>query len=183
MFIIYGTKRRYENNVIEDGITHNSAAYFLISEVQDKEKLKVTLMCSIYHAIGIVTLNRSICNHENLSISIKEDSGIIITVLYIDDRKIPLFKTETYFCGSVETHPYAKVRNVGIISMKYIGSVKIKECYFEDCMEDKSKGLRFFQKLYGKVQFINNCNMSKLSLCCEKAALMNLDSLINLLRR
>ena len=181
MYIMYGTKNIYKKNVMVNGITHHSAAYFLIPDVCEKERLRLTMVCSVYHAIGTSTLNRSIIHHEKLSTSIQSDGGITLTVFCIETFEETLYETETYYLCGAETYPYVKVRNVGIIPMKYLGSVDIQELYFDDYIEDDSPGLRFFQKSTGKVQYIKNCNMEKLSACCASAVMSNIDSLNKLL--
>ena len=181
MYILYGTKNIYKKNVKENGITHHSAAYFLIPDTGDERRLGLTMVCSIYHAIGISTLNRAIINHEKLSSCIKADSGITMTVFKVEDFEESFSETEKYCLKNYETYPYVKVRNVGIIPMMYIGSVDIQEMYFDDFIENDSIGLRFFQKSNGKVQYVKNCNMSKLFICCERAAMMNMHSLKSLL--
>ena len=180
MFILYGTKNIYKKDVMENGITHQSAAYFLIPAACDEDRLRLTMMCSVYHAIGLLTLNRSIVNHEKLSISIREDGGITLTVFAVEDFD-ESYEKEKYFLGAFETYPYAKVRNTGAIPMRYLGSVDIQELFFDDYMEDDSQGLRFFQKPGGKVQYVKNCNMNKLSVCCANAARLNIDILKSLL--
>ena len=181
MYVLYGTKRKYKKDVIRNGITHNSAAYFLIPEKQEYEKIQTTLACAIYHAIGISTLKNAIVNYEKLSASIVADTGIVLIVFYLNDDLL-LCEREEYYVEDAQTYSYVKIRNAGIVSMDYIGCLDIDEAYFDEYINADSIGSRFFQKKGGKTQYIKNCNMQKLKLCCLSAAATNLKLFTDLLK-
>lgn len=183
MFILYGTKGCYQNDVMQKGIIRKTAAYFIIPSAPERDKLSATINCSIYHSIGISTLKDSIYKHDKLSYEIKECGGIYLTVFRTANSQFEMTTREVYVLNGKETYPYVKVRNAGVIPMEFLASVEIEESFFDGYIGNESSGLRFFQKKEGTLQSVNYCNMSKLSGYCNRAALTVVDRITEIIRR
>ena len=172
MYALYGTHGKYCDLVSQNGVSRSTAAYFLLSEQCSRERLLVTLTCSIFHAIGLQTIGKAIQNHTTLSEELKPEDGICLLLLSPGNAAPEPTLLDTYQYRGITTYPYGKVKQIGPAPAPVIRKLEIPDAVLNRTIhsEHPQRELRFFQKNSGCVRFLDNCSIPDLEAVCASGA-------------
>lgn len=171
-YALYGTHGKYFGLVSRDGVSRDTAAYFLLPEQCGGEKLFATLVCSTFHAIGLQMMRSAIQNRSSLSKGASVEGGIWLLLLQLDetmDRAAPL---DVYQYRHITTYPYGKVKNIGPAPPPIVQGFQVPD-EIMDCTihsDHVQRAARFFQKKHGALQFVADCSVEALEAVCVNAS-------------
>ena len=174
-YALYGTYREYCAHIAQEGICRSTAAYFLLPEHYDADRLRTTLICSIFHAIGLHTMNHAIRNRLTLAEAVEAKGGACLLLLPFERTVRDPELLDTYQYRGAITYPYGKVINIGPVSPPIASEILIPSSMLDltihaNDSEIPQKALRFFQKSRGKTQFLGNCSIQNIEIACVNAA-------------
>lgn len=173
IYALHGIQGRYCEQVIREGITRCTSGYFLINDKCDRAQFRLTLMCAVFHAIGLKMLSKAIVQQIDLCDAIRSAGGLFLLLLpfrrAISDKKL----LNCYQYRGLQSCPYGKVKNLGALPPTNVYKIALPDNLMAHkiYISQPQQVLRFFQNKNGKQQFINNCDMDMLATICYKVAL------------
>ena len=169
MYLLHGLHGQYLHDLTANGCERDTAAFFVYPRHFDMQTLMRSIICAIYHAIGIHVIYKAIIEKKSLQTQIQRCGGVYLALYFarmIDDNSVHYCK---YMMQGMESYPYAKKVDINK-PMMYLGNVKVDDDFFIGFIHNESEGRRFFQKQDGIEQRIPNCDMNVLSRMCSLAA-------------
>lgn len=173
MFALYGTHGEYLEDVLQNGIHRESAAYFVIPSNPEPGRFRITLCCAVYHAMGLKILNGAIRKQITLREAVEEVKGLYLVLFQLESQKeLRQVRQDWYVKDGTETYPYRKIKNAGVVFSEHPGVLKLSEEAMEVFLylEKDVQTPRFFQKKDGAAQYLNNCDGNALLRSCEQTA-------------
>lgn len=170
---LYGTQDRYLLDVMRTGLYRSSAAFFCLPDViQEEERLRLTLMCAVYHALGLSVLRSAIQEHRKISEVLAAQGVKQLTFLLLEGLSDNSLEENLYLLAGRATYPYVKASASGSVAADRSAVLELSSDIFDRPIHIKTASLqlRFFQKKGGKAQYLENCDMVVLRTLCERAS-------------
>ena len=176
MNAVYGTQKRYSDEVISSGMLRESSAFFLLPRVPANNiKFKYTLECAAFHAIGVHVLKEAAETGTTVLQTLLRRGEESICFLVFHSPHNLFCKHYSYRIiahdAQCETYPYVKYRECGSfpVSVELVIPVAPEILNRNISLLD-SDGYRFFQKKDGAPQYLPNTNMKVIQEICADIA-------------
>lgn len=169
MYLLHGLHGRYLHDFTTNGFGRDTAAFFVYPRHFDMQTLMCSIICAIYHAIGVNVIYSAIIEKKPLKPLLQMCGGVYLTLCFArmtTDNSVHYCK---YMMQGVESYPYVKKGYIKK-NLMCLGNVKVDDDFFIGLINNESEGRRFFQKKDGVEQCIPNCDMKVLSRMCALAA-------------
>ena len=180
---LHGIQGRYCSETLRMGIKRDNSGYFLIDNDFSRPQLHVTVMCTIFHAMGLRLLNQTILDRLTLRSAVNSVGGVYLLLRPVDQ----LFPKEEYLdcyqCNGVTTFPYGKVRSLGALPPGEFRVIPISDKYMDETIhiDQYSPVRRFFQKEHGDIFYMIQCDMEKIERICSETAQIIEPTVVNTL--
>ena len=181
---LHGTQGKYCDEVFRAGITRNSSGYFLAGGICDPARLHVTLVCAVFHAIGLWLLNKAILEKTDLCDGVRAVGGLYLLLFPFDGTEVYEGSLSHYRYEGVRSYPYGTVGKIGALPAKGVIPIALPDSQMKHKIyaDQPQRSARFFQKEDGREQFIDHCDMECLAMICDKTASLAEDAVYKAMR-
>lgn len=166
---LHGVQQRYLPELLQNGFSRDSAAFFLIPEEPDPETLRLTLACAVFHAIGLSVWREAAQSGQTVAQVMRCQD---LALVFMDE--IPQRDTlwEYYRAGGALTYPYTKIRAFGPVHTGRLSVMRLEAAHLDHpiAAPGAPEQLRFFQKTAGKPQYLSGVDMQAVEQMCLRAA-------------
>lgn len=167
MYLLHGHQGRYLHGLATGDGVRDSTAGFAYPYHFDERRFICSVICSIYHSIGIDVLRKAVSEECTLQDQLQVVGGIYLSLFHESVVDEDVVGADRYVMDGIESYAYRKLANG---PLQYLGSVKIDDGHFDGVVRNGSDGLRFFQKVKGRAHYVKNCDMNLLLKMCSAAA-------------